>query len=168
MAISAEQLAQWIDRWAGPLKAWLRGRCRHPDDIVQEAFCKLVQQSKVPERIAPWLFHVAINLVREESRRTHRRQKRESFAAKTEQQASSASQSLEDEELRFAVDSLPGELREIVIARLWGELTLAEIANLTELSIATVHRRYEQAIQILRTQLTEPTLQPGVVHVRPI
>ena len=168
MAISAEQLAQWIDRWAGPLRAWLRGRCSNPDDIVQEAFCRLVQQSNVPERIAPWLFHVAINLVREESRRTLRRRKRETFVAKTEQQAASPSQSLEDEELRFAVDSLPGELREIVIARVWGELTLAEIASLTELSIATVHRRYEQAIQILRTQLTKPTLHPGVDHVRPI
>ncbi len=168
MAISAEQLATWIDRWAGPLTAWLCGRCSNPEDIVQEAFCRLAQQSKVPERIAPWLFYVAINLVREESRRSHRRKKRETVVAKAEQQASSASQSLEDEELRFAVDSLPGEVREVVIARIWGELTLAEIASLTELSIATVHRRYEQANQILRTRLTEPTLQAGVDHVRPI
>ena len=138
MAISAEQLAMWIDRWAGPLTAWLRVRCSDPDNIVQEAFCRLVQQQKIPERIAPWLFHVANNLVREESRPTHRRKKRESFVAKTELQVSSASQSLEDEELRIAVDSLPGELREFVIARVWGELTLAEIAGLTELSIATV------------------------------
>ncbi len=147
----------WIDRWAGPLTAWLRSRCANPDDIVQEAFCRLAQQSITPERIAPWLFHVAINLVREESRRTKRRQQRESVVAKTENRISSASQSLEAEELRDAVSSLTEELREIVIARVWGELTLAEISKITGHSIATVHRRYEQALQNLRSQLTERT-----------
>ncbi len=168
VAISAEQLAIWIDRWAGPLTAWLRSRCTNPDDIVQEAFCRLVQQSTTPERIAPWLFHVAINLVREESRRTKRRQKRESVVAKTENHTLSVSQSLEEEELRSAVDSLPVELSEIVIARVWGELTLAEISGITGQSIATVHRRYEQALQQLRSQLTESTLRPGVNHGRTI
>ena len=159
MAISAEQIAEWIDRWAGPLRAWLRSRCANPDDIVQEAFCRLVQQSKIPERIAPWLFHVAINLVREESRRTKRRQFRESVVAKAEQHFFSVSQSLEEEDLRKAVDSLTDELREIVIARVWGELTLAEISSITGQSIATVHRRYEQALHQLRSQLTEQTLR---------
>lgn len=164
VAISAEQLAMWIDRWAGPLRAWLRCRCANPDDIVQEAFCRLVQQSSTPERIAPWLFHVAINLVREESRRTKRRHQRENAVAKAENHISSASQSLEAEELRDAIDSLTEELREIVIARVWGELTLAEISNITGQSIATVHRRYEMALQQLRSQLSERTPRSGVNH----
>ena len=120
---------------------------------MQEAFCRLAQQSKTPERIAPWLFLVALNLVREESRRTKRRQQRESVVAKAENHHSSASQSLEDAELRNAVDSLPEELREVVIARVWGELTLAEVSNITGHSIATTHRRYEQALNELRKSL---------------
>lgn len=88
--------------------------------------------------------------------------------AKTENHTLSVSQSLEEEELRTAVDSLPEELSEIVIARVWGELTLAEISGITGQSIATVHRRYEQALQQLRSQLTESTLRPGVNHGRTI
>jgi len=167
VAILPEQLAICIDKWAGPLRAWLRRRCPNPDDIVQEAFCKLAQQSRTPERIAPWLFLVATNLVREESRRTKRRQQRESVVAKTENHISSASQSLEDAELRNAVETLPEELREIVIARVWGELTLAEISKITGHSIATTHRRYEQALNQLRSQLSEKPPQQGVHNGRP-
>ena len=122
MAISAEQIAEWIDRWAGPLRAWLRSRCANPDDIVQEAFCRLVQQSKIPERIAPWLFHVAINLVREESRRTKRRRFRESVVAKAEQHFFSVSQSLEEEDHRKPFDS---DIRLEIEARPRGVLTAA-------------------------------------------
>ena len=96
-----------------------------------------------------------MNLVREEARRTKRRQQRESVVAKTVNDNVSASQSLEDAELRNAVDTLSEELREIVIARVWGELTLAEISNITGHSIATTHRRYEQALSQLRDQLSE-------------
>lgn len=125
VAIRSEELAISIDKWAGPLTSWLRRRCANPDDIVQEAFCRLAQQTRPPERTAPWLFSVALNLVREEARRTKRRQQRESVVARTENHNASASQSLEDAELRNAVDTLSEELREIVIARVWGELTLA-------------------------------------------
>lgn len=100
----------------------------------------------------------------EESRRTQRRHQRENAVAKAENHISSASQSLEAEELRDAIDSLTEELREIVIARVWGELTLAEISNITGQSIATVHRRYEMALQQLRSQLSERTPRSGVDH----
>ena len=168
VAHSADQLAESIDRWAGPLRAWLRVRSANSDDIVQESFCRLAQQSSPPERIAPWLFRVAKNLVREEYRQSARRQKRETLAATTEQQGHSASQSLEDEELRAAVEALPAELREVVIARLWGELTLAEISEISKISIATVHRRYEQAIASLRSKFAEPHPVAGTKHVRHI
>lgn len=164
MAILADELAISIDRWAGPLTAWLRRRCANPDDIVQEAFCRLAQQSRPPERIAPWLFSVAMNLVREEARRTKRRQQRENVVARTENHLVSASQSLEDAELRKAVDSLSEELREIVIARAWGELTLAEISNITGHSISTTHRRYEQALNQLRNQLSDKAPQTGAYN----
>ncbi|MBM4004827.1 MAG: hypothetical protein FJ295_16330 [Planctomycetes bacterium] len=61
-----------MDRWAGPLRAWLRGRCASPDDVVQETFCRLVQQAVVPERVSAWLFRVASNLAKDEARRGQR------------------------------------------------------------------------------------------------
>ncbi len=105
-----------------------------------------------------------MNLVREEARRTKRRQQRENVVARTENHLVSASQSLEDAELRKAVDSLSEELREIVIARAWGELTLAEISNITGHSISTTHRRYEQALNQLRNQLSDKAPQTGAYN----
>lgn len=43
-------------------------------DLAQEAFFRLLQQSPHPEAARPWLFRVATNLVRDSARRTRRRQ----------------------------------------------------------------------------------------------
>ena len=45
-------------------------------------------------------------------------------------------------------------LREVIVARLWGQRTLAEIAELTETSVSTVHRRYYAALASVRARLT--------------
>lgn len=164
MSLTPEQLVDWIDRWGGPLTAWLRGRCASPEDVVQETFCRLMQQRVVPERIAAWLFRVAGNLAREESRRHSRRSSRERLVAVPEQQERNPSEALERDEVRRAVESLTIELREVIIARLWGELTLAEVAAALELSVSTVHRRYEEGLIALRQSL-EPNQQRKEHHV---
>ena len=123
-----------------------------------------MQQRVVPERIAAWLFHVAGNLAREEARRGSRRSSRERLVAVPEQQHHSPSESLERDEVRRALEALSMELREVIIARLWAELTLAEIAEALEISISTVHRRYEQGLTTLR-QALETNQQRKEYHV---
>lgn len=164
MSLTPEQLVGWIDRWGGPLTAWLRGRCASPEDVVQETFCRLMQQRAVPERIAAWLFRVAGNLAREEARRGSRRSSRERLVAMPEHQEHSPGESLECDEVRRAVEALPIELREVIIARLWAELTLGEIAEALGTSTSTVHRRYEEGLAALRRSL-EPNQQRKEYHV---
>lgn len=48
-------------------------------------------------------------------------------------------------------DSLPEELRELVILRYGQELTLREIANITELPLRTVQSRIRQALKQLKS-----------------
>ncbi len=152
MPCTSDEISNAIDRWAGPFRFWLMRRCESPDDGVQEVFCRLVQQSRMPDRPSAWLFQVAANWVREEARKSKRRNIREQLASVQEATDASPSALMEAADLRSAVDALPSDYREIVVLRIWGELTLAEIASLLGVSIATVHRRYEHALNLLRTR----------------
>jgi RNA polymerase sigma-70 factor (ECF subfamily) len=44
-------------------------------------------------------------------------------------------------------------LREVLIAKVWGRLTLEQIALALDSSKSAVHRRYEQALSALREKL---------------
>lgn len=55
--------------------------------------------------------------------------------------------------LETAVANLPEDQREVAKLKLWDGLTLAEIADLLDLSINTVGSRYRYAIEKLREQL---------------
>ena len=63
---------------------------------------------------------------------------------------------LELDETVSALKELPIEQRETIVARLWGGLSFREIAELTEASNTTCHRRYQDGIKALKKKL-EPT-----------
>ena len=52
-----------------------------------------------------------------------------------------------------ALASLTSENRQLVVMRIWGELTFAEIASVMALSESTVHGRYKKALGELRSVL---------------
>ena len=56
-------------------------------------------------------------------------------------------------EFESALAGLPPLEREIVVARIWGRLSFAQIAELVEQSSSAVHRRYKRALAELRTVL---------------
>jgi RNA polymerase sigma-70 factor (ECF subfamily) len=52
-----------------------------------------------------------------------------------------------------AVEELADELREVLVARVWGQLSLEEVGKLCGVSTATAFRRYEAALKALRSKL---------------
>ncbi|MBX9628621.1 MAG: sigma-70 family RNA polymerase sigma factor, partial [Gemmataceae bacterium] len=52
-----------------------------------------------------------------------------------------------------ALESLAPDQREVIVARLWGGLTLNQIASAAGCSVATAFRRYEAGIAALRERL---------------
>lgn len=60
--------------------------------------------------------------------------------------------------LASAVRELPENLREVLILRVWGELSFRSIAELTGVPVPTATSRYRYALERLRECLTE--LQP--------
>lgn len=154
MRIEALQLAELIARHAGSLQLWIRSCCPSPEDVVQEALCKLAIQDPAPENPVAWLYRVCRNLAQKQRIADMRRRKREQSRAPAEATVPAGEDSLDQAEVLAAVETLADEFREVLVARLWGQLSLEEVARLCGISTTTAFRRYNAAIQILRDQLS--------------
>jgi RNA polymerase sigma factor (sigma-70 family) len=153
MPISASLLAELIDNQGAALRLWIRSRCEASEDVVQEAFCRLVGQEPPPDNPVAWLYAVCRNLAEKQRRSDHRRRQREQRHAEPEQSSSQAADSLELAETVAAVETLDEGLREVLVARIWGGLSFEEVARLCGISTATACRRYATALEQLRSKL---------------
>jgi RNA polymerase sigma-70 factor (ECF subfamily) len=77
MPLSAIQLAELIDNHAAALRLWAGRCCPHPDDAVQDAFCRLVTQDPLPDRPVAWLYRAVRNAAISQSRAEGRRRRHE-------------------------------------------------------------------------------------------
>jgi RNA polymerase sigma-70 factor (ECF subfamily) len=125
------------------------------EGIVQEAFLKLMKQKVFPDNPAAWLFTTVRNLAHNEYRSFWRRKRRE-FEVQTSKGLFDVSDAEQNEELLNALESLDLQYREIIVAKIWGGLTLEEIAVMTKSSRSNVHRKYQEGIRLLGNMLTEP------------
>lgn len=55
------------------------------------------------------------------------------------------------------IERLPDVQRQIVTARIWGELTFEQIAEVVDRPTATVFRLFREALDTLRQQMETPT-----------
>lgn len=153
MPVDLPQLTELIEKHAGSLRLWIRSRCASSEDVVQEAFCKLAVQEPPPDNPVAWLYQVCRNLADKQRRTDDRRRTRETIWAQSQQISMPRDDSLDASETLVAVESLEENLREVLIARLWGHLSLKEVAAVCGISTATAFRRYEAAIHSLRSKL---------------
>ena len=58
-----------------------------------------------------------------------------------------------NQQVQAAVDALPAEKREVVVMRLYGQLTFAQMAAVLEEPLSTVATRYQRALDELRVLL---------------
>jgi RNA polymerase sigma-70 factor (ECF subfamily) len=103
-----------------------------------------------------WLYRVVRNGAISAARGQARRQRREERAAQPEAWFQGSASALDAQEAAAALTELSIELREVVVARIWGNLTYAEIAELVGTSLSTAQRRYEQGICELQARLENP------------
>lgn len=150
MSVSPEFLSELIDRHWGPLIAWVGPHSTGAEDAVQQTFIKLAALKKTPDNVTGWLYKVSRNEARNQHLYSQRRRRRQRIVAKQEAVTESKWSSAEATELVGVLTELPDEMREIVVAKIWGELSFDEIAGLLGSSKATVWRRYDAAISILR------------------
>jgi RNA polymerase sigma factor (sigma-70 family) len=153
--ISPELVARLFDRHAAALELFAAQWFAAPADVVQEAYLQLVRQGRLPDRPVAWLYRVVRNGAISAARRDTRRLRTENAAigqARLRFQADGESP-LDAELAARALEGLPDEKREVVIARIWGGLSFEEIGEFAAISTSEAHRRYEAALASLRKQL---------------
>lgn len=150
--MSARPIPELIDAHAAALVLYARQWCDAPEDAVQEAFCKLVALPTPPDDAAAWLFRAVRNAAIDSGRSARRRHKREASVARPDRWFAECD-GPDSEQAAEALKSLDGDLREVIVARLWGGMSLEQIAGIVGCSVSTVHRRFEAGIAILRERL---------------
>ena len=153
-----QELARLIDTHGGPLVLYARQWCAAPEDVVQEAFVKLSLQRTPPDNPPAWMYRVVRNAAVSAARAARRRRRHEARAA---QRAAtwfefSPGAALDGREASSALQGLPLEQREAIVAHLWGGLTFHEIADLAGCSSSTAHRWYVAGLTALRERLGVP------------
>src|SRR4051794_38732362 len=114
--MDANVLGQLVDQHAAALELYARQWCGAPEDVVQDAFLKLVLQKKMPHNVVPWLFRVVRNQAISALRSTQRRHKHESRAAAQQPACLFAGEAsaLDGATAARALQDLPAEQREVI------------------------------------------------------
>ncbi len=154
--ISPSDLARLLKERGPALVLYARQWSRTPEDVVQEAFLRLMDQTEPPRNPVAWLYRVVRNEAFNAARAAARRKRHESAAAEDHDSswfAYSIEQPFDAQEATEALEHLAHAQRETLVARLWGGLSFEEVAELTDTSISTAYRRYQSGIQALRERL---------------
>ena len=124
------EVARLIDAHAAPLVLCARQWCAEPEDVVQEAFVKLVRQSRPPLDAVAWLYRVVRNGAIDASKTARRRHRRETAVARPVRWfVESEIDGLDAETAVAALERLVPEEREVIVARHWGGLSYEQIGE---------------------------------------
>ncbi len=126
------------------------------EDIVQEAFVKFWRKQH-PIRNRALLFATVRSTAFDLLRRDARRARREADAVADVEQSTSPqfdTTSESQQALAAAIDRLPEEQREVLVMKIWNELTFADIASVLTISQNTAASRYRYALAALKKNLT--------------
>jgi RNA polymerase sigma-70 factor (ECF subfamily) len=154
-AVDQETLSRLLDQHGAALVLYAQQLCNRPEDVVQEAFIRLMQQRSAPENLAGWLYRVVRNEATNSSRSAMRRRRHERSAAAGRPESwfvPSGEDKIDALAAVAVLESLPIDQREIVVLRIWGGQSFDEIAELIGKSTSTAHRRYEMALESLRAK----------------
>lgn len=131
------------------------------EDVVQEAFVRFWRNQRRlgGEPVALVLTSIrraACDLARRDSRRLAR----EELAGADGDGAPLFEPLVEGDDRRCAIEAalarLPAEQREVLVLKIWGELTFAQIAGKLGIPLNTAASRYRYALTALRQELTAP------------
>ena len=156
-AISSKQLAQWYEAHGTELMLYARqwNANQQAEDVVQDAFIRLLRQRKCPDNVRAWLFRVVRNCSISRARRLQlRKQAAREIARPEDQWFESRRDDLIDAKLvQDLLQTLPSNLREIVLLRIWGQMSLREISQFVNKSVPWIHHGYKEALEIIRKKL---------------
>lgn len=136
--------------------------CHDPEtamDIVQSSACKALEKYttlKEPAYLKTWFYRILINESLDYLRRSKREQLEDTLPE------DSAHKPLEQKadhlDLHQAIQQLPVETKTIVLLHYFEDMTLKQIAQITETNESTVKSRLYSGLKKLRLSLEEESL----------
>jgi RNA polymerase sigma-70 factor (ECF subfamily) len=174
-ALSPSTIAwrEWLAEHAPRLVLFARQQSRSSEDaedIVQDALVKLVEKLDAGEFVGgqeawmPYLYTTIRRLSIDLGRRDDRRRRREDVVggeAEIDQREAFhpwfESESSDDETrnlLEAGLKELPPKFAEVVVMKVWGERTFAEIGEALEISPNTAASRYRYGLEALKKKLS--------------
>jgi RNA polymerase sigma-70 factor (ECF subfamily) len=153
--LSPETVTRLWTEHRSALVLYARQWCSGPEDVVQEAFLLLSRQRLAPDNPVGWLYRVVRNRAFNEARSNSRQSRRETAAAADRQSwfEPSDDDRIDAVAATNALEGLPPDQREVIIARLWGGLSFDEVARLSGVSLSAAYRAYQRGIATLRERL---------------
>lgn len=162
----------WLETYGPKLLLFARQQTRsHEDaeDVFQDAVVKLVEKIRNeefvggPEAWQPYLYTTIRRLAIDLSRRDDRRKRREDFVGVDVGDAHAEafhpwfeSESSDDEtrsQLEEKLKELPEKFAEVIVMKIWGERTFAEIGEVLGISQNTAASRYRYGLEALKKSL---------------
>lgn len=174
-----EAFAELVRRYRTPIYNFIIRQLRRPgipEDLTQDVFLRVVQNAadfKHEARFSTWLYTIARNLCIDELRKlSHRRHPSLDRPARGDDEGRPLVESIADDHPRAsvertaaasevgvrivaAVESLPGEQREVFLLRQLGHLPFKDIAHITGVGENTVKSRMRYALDRLQEALSE-------------
>jgi len=164
---------EWLETHGPKLLLFARQQTRSyedAEDILQDAFVKLVKKindhefSGGQESWQAYLYTTIRRLAIDLSRRSDRRKRREDLVG-TDNEAIATQHfhpwfksDSSDEEIREQLEEklkeLPEKFSEVLIMKIWGERTFAEIGEALDISQNTAASRYRYGLEALKKSLS--------------
>lgn len=168
MTESHENWKTCFAQLASPLLLFARQwAASHADaeDIVQDAFVRFwKREGAYTEKNRGLLFATVRSTALDFLRSSGRRRQREQMAFADDpdlvEPRFEPDGAVANEELANAVERLPAALREVLVLKIWNDLTFKEIAAVLELSQNTAASRYRYALESIRQELAAHEVRP--------
>ncbi len=154
----------WFAKHGAKLLLFARQQARNPadaEDLVQEAFIRIWRLYGHTGDVPPTLVfrtirRLAIDWVRRDDRRELREQKVVMDNATSSPWFERKVETMERQAIiEDAVRGLPSDQQEVVLLKIWGDLTFDEIGKTLDISINTAASRYRYALEKLRLRVPE-------------
>ena len=176
----ADSLGVLVARWEGPLFRFVSRLVDRPDDardVCQETFLRILDKAEAfrdGARFSTWMYQIALNLCRDQTRRKHRWGRLMIGAPASavdaprdypapETAATNPAAALEHSERRSAVrralSALPREQREVLLLKEYEGLKFREIADVLGVAESTVKSRMYAGLDAMRMSLASLGIQ---------
>jgi len=125
------------------------------EDVVHDVFVRLIAMQRPPHDTKAWLFRAVRNEAISKSRSFWRRKRRESNVSRDRREwfEHRVEDLIDANAAQAALATLSTEQREVVVLRIWAELSFQEIADLVGVSVSTAFERYKTALGLMKSKL---------------